>query len=391
MSTLPQLPFARRDVLDIPPEFRELRERARVTKVRTETGDEAWLVTGYEEARRILADDRLGRSHPTPESAPRITNNAMLGGPIGDHATERATHQAMRRLLAPAFSARRMQRLSGRVQGLVDDLLDELEAAGPPADLHERFSVPLPVQVICELLGVPYEDRDSFRRMADAMTDTRDSARSAAAQTELGVYTHTIVQAKRADPGEDIYSDLARAELPPVEVARIAAGLLFAGHETTVNRIDTGLLCLLRDRTQYDALAKDAALAPGAVEEILRLASSTDTSLLRYAHEDVEIAGVTIKAGDAVSVSVIAANRDEEVFEDAERFDIGREAYDQHLGFGYAMRYCLGASLARVELRAVFSTLPRRFPTLELAVPREELTRRADRVTGGFRELPVVW
>jgi pentalenolactone synthase len=391
MSTLPQLPFARRDVLDIPPDYRELRERAPVTKVRTETGDEAWLVTGYEEARQILADDRLGRSHPTPETAPRITNNVLLGGPIGEFDTERAMHQTMRRLLAPAFSARRMQRLSGRVQGLVDGLLDDLEAAGPPADLHERFAVPLPVQVICELLGVPYADRDKFRRMADAMTDTTDPNRSADANAELGAYTHAIVLAKRAEPGEDVYSDLATAPLTDQEVARIAGGLLFAGHETTVNRIESGLLYLLRDRVQYEALAKDPSLAAGAVEEILRLAAPSDTSLLRYAHEDVEIAGVTIKAGEAVSISTNAANRDGQVYADPERFDIARQAYDHHLGFGYAMHYCLGASLARVELRAVFETLPGRFPTLDLAVPIDRLEHRPERVTGGFRELPVVW
>ncbi|GLW99644.1 cytochrome P450 [Microtetraspora sp. NBRC 16547] len=391
MSGLPRLPFVRTDVLEISPEFAELRARDPITRIHTETGDEAWLVSGWEEIRQVFADERFGRSHPTPESAPRLSNSAFAGGPTGDHATERAVHDSMRRLLAPAFSARRMRRLSARVAFLVDRLLDRMADLGPPADLHERLSVPLPIQVICELLGVPYADRERFRAIAEEMTDLSDPERSAAAQAEMNAYSYAIVRAKRKRPGEDVYSDLATAELPENEVARIAGGLLFAGHETTVNQIDYGVLLLLRDPDQRDTLVRDPGRVAGAVEEIMRVAAPSQHGLVRYAHEDVEIGGVTVRAGELVVLATFAANRDEHAYADPDRFDIERESMNPHVGFGYASRYCLGASLARVELCAVFRALFARFPGLRLAVPYEELAVRADRLTGGFAALPVAW
>jgi pentalenolactone synthase len=391
MTELPQLPFERTNMLDISAMFGTLRAREPITRVRTRTGDEAWLVTGYQQTRTLLADERLGRSHRTPETAPRLSNSALTGGPSGDYDTEMAVHDRMRRLLAPAFSARRMRALSGHVQQLVHDLLDRMSAQGPPADLHEGLSVPLPIQVICELLGVPYEDRDHFRAIAEDMSDLTDPARSAAAQDAMSEYSYGIITAKRADPGEDVYSDLATADLPADEVARLAGGLLFAGHETTVNRIDYGALMLLGNPSQLEALKRDPALVPATVEEVLRLAAPSEHGLVRYAREPVEIDGVTIEAGEAVVLSTAAANRDDRVFADPERFDIGRVSPEPHLGFGYAMRYCLGASLARVELSAVFGALFQRFPTLRLAVPRERLEPRTDRLTGGFAQLPVTW
>ncbi|WP_067181868.1 cytochrome P450 [Microtetraspora niveoalba] len=391
MSGLPRLPFPRNDVLEISPEFGQLRATEPISRVRTEIGDEAWLVSGWEEIRRIFADDRFGRSHPAPESAPRLSHSAFAGGPTGDHATEHEVHDSMRRLLAPAFSARRMRRLSAHVEHLVDQLLDRMAGQGPPADLHACLSVPLPIQVICELLGVPYADRERFRAIAEEMTDLSDPKRSAAAQAEMNAYSYAIVRAKRERPGEDVYTDLATAELPEQEIARIAGGLLFAGHETTVNQIDHGVLLLLRDPAQRDALARDPGRAGAAVEEILRMAAPSQHGLVRYAHEDVEIGGVTIRAGELVVLATFAANRDERAYPDPDRFDIGRESENPHVGFGYAGRYCLGASLARVELRAVFQALFPRFPALRLAVPRERLEARAHRLTGGFAALPVTW
>lgn len=385
------MPFVRNDFLEVSPEFAELRTTEPIAKVLTETGDEAWLVSGYDEIRQVFADHRFGRSHPTPESAPRLSNNALIGGPNGDHATERVVHERMRRLLAPAFSARRMRALSGRVEEIVDDLLDRMAEEGPPCDLHARLSVPLPIQVICELLGVPYEDRDRFRAIAEEMTDLSDPARSAAARDEMSAYTYTIVKGKREEPGEDVYSDLAAADLPEDEIAKIAGGLLFAGHETTVNQIDYGVLLLLRNPEQQEALRRDPSLVPAAVEEIMRTAAPSQHGLVRYAHEDVEVAGVQIKAGELVVLATFAANRDGRVYADPDRFDVSRDMSHAHVGFGYATHYCLGASLARVELRTVFGRLLRRLPALRLSVPYERLEPRVNRLTGGFRALPVTW
>ncbi|HEV7934989.1 MAG TPA: cytochrome P450 [Actinomadura sp.] len=391
MADLPQLPFTRTDPLGLSPDFAALRADEPIARVRTSTGDHAWLVTGYEEVRALFADERFGRSHPTPETAPRLSNSALVGGPTGDYATEKLVHDHMRRLLAPAFSARRMQALSGRVQKLVEDLLNRMEEQGPPADLHESLSVPLPMQVICELLGVPFEDRDRFRAMADGMSDLEDAERSASARDEMNAYSHGLVMAKREDPAEDVYSDLAAADLASEDVASIAGGLLFAGHETTVNQIDYGVLLMLCNPAQLEDLRRAPELAPAAVEEIMRVAAPSEHGLIRYAHEDAEINGVTIRAGELVMLATVVANRDERVYPDAERFDIGRHSPEPHLGFGYAMHYCLGASLARVELRAVFGSLFQRFPALRLAVPPERLRPRYDRLTGGLTELPVTW
>jgi len=385
------LPFERSDPLEVSPAYAELRATAPIAKVLTAAGDEAWLVTGYEEIRQIFADPRFGRSHPAPEDAPRLSNSALIGGPVGDYATEEEMHTKLRRLLAPAFSARRMAALSVRIQGLVDDLLGRMAEQGPPCDLHACLSVPLPVQVICELLGVPYEDRDRFRGIAVEMTDLSDPERSAAAMREMNEYTYEIVKAKRENPAEDVYSELAAADLPEEEIAMIAGGLLFAGHETTVNQIDYGVLLLLRNPGELDALRRDPSLAPGAVEEIMRMAVPSQHGLLRYAHADVEVGGVRIKRGDLVVLATFAANRDPRVYPDPERFDIRRETTHPHVGFGYGAHYCLGASLARVELQAVFGTLFRRFPELRLAVPYESLSRRAGALTEGFSELPVTW
>lgn len=391
MSVLPQLPFERTDMLGISSAFGALRAETPITRVRTSAGDEAWLVTGYEEVRAIFADQRFGRSHPTPETAPRISNSALLGGPTGEFATERETHDRMRRMLAPAFSARRMQALSGRIQHLVDELLDRMEEEGPPADLRAALSVPLPMRVICELLGVPYEDRDRFRGIAERMGDLVETSRSATARAEMEEYTDGIVAAKRTAPGEDVYSDLAAADLPAAEISRMAAGLLFAGHETTVNQIDYGVLLLLTNPRQLDALRADPALSTVAVEEIMRVAAPSEHGLVRYAHADAEVGGTTIRAGEAVLLSTAAANRDERIYTEPDRFDIARESRDPHLGFGYAIRYCLGANLARVELRAVFGTLFQRLPALRTAVPVEELVPRSNQLTGGFTELPITW
>lgn len=391
MPGLPRLSFERSDPLEVSPAYAELRATAPIAKVLTAAGDEAWLVTGYEEIRHIFADPRFGRSHPAPEDAPRLSNSALIGGPVGDYATEEEMHTKLRRLLAPAFSARRMAALSVRIQGLVDDLLGRMAEQGPPCDLHACLSVPLPVQVICELLGVPYEDRDRFRGIAVEMTDLSDPERSAAAMREMNEYTYEIVKAKRENPAEDVYSELAAADLPEEEIAMIAGGLLFAGHETTVNQIDYGVLLLLRNPGELDALRRDPSLAPGAVEEIMRMAVPSQHGLLRYAHADVEVGGVRIKRGDLVVLATFAANRDPRVYPDPERFDIRRETTHPHVGFGYGAHYCLGASLARVELQAVFGTLFRRFPELRLAVPYESLSRRAGALTEGFSELPVTW
>ncbi|WP_409179954.1 cytochrome P450 [Amycolatopsis sp. VS8301801F10] len=396
MPTPTQLPFARPNVLDIAPLYEVLRREGPIVPVTTPAGDPAWLVTAYEQAREVFADPRFGRSHPHPEDASTVSDAAVLNGPQGDFETEQAEHARLRRLLVPAFSANRMRRLGGRIQELADRCLDGMEAAGSPANLHEHLSFPLPVLVICELLGVPYEDREKFRALSDRIGVLDSGGDAEVAMTEFTAYMSGLADAKRANPGQDVVSDLvaAQAEDPAFtddDLGRLAAGLLFAGHETTSNRIDLGVLFLLTDLSRRDALAADPeGRVHATVEEILRMSAPGGLGLLRYAHEDVEIGGVRIPRGDAVMISTASANRDPSVFADAHEFDPDRKP-NSHIAFGYGGYFCIGASLARTELRVVFTTLFRRFPDLRLAVPVDELEVRANRLTGGVSQVPVVW
>ncbi|GGO67359.1 cytochrome P450 [Nonomuraea cavernae] len=391
MNDIPIVPFARSDPLSVPAAYRELREREGIAKVRTPMGDEVWLVSGYEDTRALFADGRLNRSHPEPGSAARVSASALIGGPQGDAATEKPEHDRMRRLFVPSFSARRMKALREHVGTLVDERLAHLAKLTPPADLHAELSFPLPVLVICELLGVPFEDRDYFSGVSARMGDATDEALGLAAREEMGAYMADLIERKRHTPGEDVLSDLAGELDDDGKIAQLAGGLLFAGHETTVNRIDYGVLLLEMNPGQRALLSADPGLAAAAVEEILRLAAPSLHGLPRYAHDDIELSGVTIRKGEAVLLMTGAANRDERVFAEPDAFDLRRPLSDPHLSFGWGPRFCIGASLARVELEAVFGRLYQRFPDLRVAVPVSELRRSEGRITEGFAELPVTW
>ena len=395
-AALPTMPFERPDVLDVAPLYRVLQAEHPVTRVRAPAGGEAWLVTRYEDVRALFLDERLSWFPPDPERAPRITNFAMLDGASGRY-DDPGGRSRMRAALEPSFSAKRMRALAPHIQELVDGLLDRLATAPRPADLHEELSYPLPAMVIGELLGVPPNDRERCRAWLDAVADTRDRARGRAGLEALRAYMGELIEEKRRAPGEDVISDLLAGgrdgrSFSDREILGWAAGLLFAGHETTVARIDMGTLLLLAHPGERDALRRDPSLVPRAVEEILRMAVPGDGpgGLPRYAHADLEVAGVTIRRGDAVLLAGSIANRDPRVVADSDRFDVARER-TAHLTFGLGPHFCLGASLARMELQAVFGTLFTRFPSLRLAVPLERLRLRTNRIGGGLVELPVAW
>lgn len=392
---LPALPFERPGLLDPAPLYRILQAERPVTRVRAPAGGEAWLVTRYEDVRALFLDPRLQWYPPDPEQAPRITNFAMLDNAA--RAPDPASRSRMRAALEPSFSARRMRALVPRIRELVDGLLDRLAAAPRPADLHEELSHPLPAMVIGELLGVPPRDRPRYRAWVDGAAETRDRARGQAAVEALRAYMWELVGKKRRSPGEDVISDLLSGgrdgrPFADGEIVGWAAGLLFAGHETTMARIDIGVLLLLTHPDQREALRQDPSLVPRAVEEILRVAVPSDGpgGMPRYAHADIQVGDVTIRTGEAVLLATSAANRDPRAVADADRFDVRRER-TAHLTFGLGPHFCLGASLARMELQAIFGALFTRFPTLRLAMPLEHLRRRTDRIAGGLVELPVTW
>ncbi|MGW5363631.1 cytochrome P450 [Actinopolymorpha pittospori] len=374
-----------------------------VRRVTTHAGDPAWQVSGYDTVKRLLADPRLGRSHPDPEHASRFSDAMVFGRPQQSNSDENTEHRQMRRLLARSFSARRLALLRPRVQQVVDDLLDELAARSRPADFHDAISFPLPAFVICELLGVPYEDRERFRRWSDDAGDMTDAGRSSAGMEALHTYMRGLVEARRAEPAEDVISDLVTAQVdgrPAYDTdgaAQLAAGLLFAGHETTVTAIDNGVVLLLSNPDQLAELRRDSSVVPQVVEEVLRFGLPGQDAgrggangLPRYANADITVEGMTINAGDLVVLDLQDANYDEIRFPGPRVFDVSRSD-NPHLTFGHGPRFCVGAPLARIELEALFGTLFQRFPGLRLAVSEEDLRPRRHLLTGGLSELPLDW
>jgi cytochrome P450 len=390
VTTIPQLPFRQASPLDIAPELRAL-QRGIVHRVRTATGDEAWLVIDYAQVRRLLADDRLGRSHPDPENAPRVAESALFGNPVGNFETEASDHAQMRELLQPHFSPRHLHALAPRVAELTTALLDELAEQGPPADLHSKLSVPLPILVICELLGVPTSDRDQFRSWCEDAGSVEDRTRSENGLAALFGYSLQLVQHKRAHPEDDVISRLCGQDVDDTGATLLTLSLIFAGHETTVVQIDQGVLRLLAKRDQWRTLQDEPALVPKAVEELMRASNfNTLGGVPRYARTDFDFDGVTIQAGDLVLLDLGSANRDPAVFADPERLDIAREQTG-HLALGHGAHYCVGAPLARLELKAVFTQLIQRFPSMHLTCDPAAVPLRHDAITGGLIELPVSW
>jgi cytochrome P450 len=392
-AQLPQLPFHQNHPLEAPAGLRALRSRGTIQPVRTSVGHIAWLVTGYNQVRALLDDDRLGRSHPRPEMAARSGQSALFGGPLGDFDTEAGDHARMRALLQPHFSPKHLRALVPRVEALTAGLLDELSEQRPPTDLHAKLALPLPILVICELLGVPYADRGQFRAWTEDAGNVCDHARSERGLAELFGYGMTLVERKRAHPEDDVMSRLATTDgVSDVEAASLSMFLLFAGHETTVVQIGLGALLLLTNSEQWRALADNAALIPNAVEELLRATSTGGGAggIPRYARTDFEIDGVAFHVGDLVLLDIGSANHDPSAFDDPNRIDFARRAAT-HLSFGHGSRYCIGAPLARIELKTVFAQLIPRFPSMHLALEPAALEMRGDVLAGGLIELPVSW
>jgi cytochrome P450 len=390
---LPRLPFERAGVLDLPWLYRELQREQPISSVRTPAGDVGWLVTSYRQVKALLGDGRLGKAHPEPERAARYSASALQGGPLGDPATEREEYALMRRLLTPAFTPRRMEALRPVVQAMVGDLLDQMAAKTPPVDFSDEVSFPLAILVICRLLGVPGGDREDIRRWADAAAALHDAEQAGAGFGSLVGYVDELVKIKRDQPAEDVISDLVAAseqneKLTELYIATLVAGILFAGHDTTVLRLDYGTLRLLTRPDLQEALRRDPSLAGPAAEEVLRVAAPSRPPTLRWARTDLDFGGVRIRAGDLVMLATQAANMDEQIFGEPGRFDLAREP-NPHVAFGYGHHFCLGASLARIEMQALFGSLFHRLPALRLAVPIEQLAVRDD--NGGLTALPVTW
>jgi cytochrome P450 len=383
---------------DPPSAITRLREARPVSPLVFPDGHEGWLVTGYDAVRQIMADTRfssrqdIGIVH-VPFEAPGMPAPTEPSPPMPGLfiAMDPPDHTRLRKRLTGAFTVKRMKQLEERIADIVEQQLDHLAALTPPVDLVAEFALPVPSLVICELLGVPYADRQTFQANS-AQFLVRDQAleeKMAALGALLGYLTQ-LVTSKRAEPGEDILSDLARHEdLSVEELTGVAFLLLLAGHETTANMLALGTFALLENPGQADELRARPELVPDAVEELLRYLAIADI-FYRYATEDIEVAGETITKGSTVVVSLLAANHDPLRFDDPDALDVHRRARG-HMSFGHGVHQCLGQQLARIEMRAGFEGLLRRFPTLALAVPATEVRLKSDMNIYGVHALPVTW
>jgi cytochrome P450 len=399
VSTPHGLPVERDAGPFVPPsQITRLREARPVSPMVCHDGHESWIVTGYDAVRQVMADTRfssrqdLGVLHePNPQPGMPVVTEPSPQPPGVFIAMDPPDHTRLRRKLTGAFTVKRMKQLEDHISEIVERQLDELARLTPPVDLVKEFALPVPSLVICELLGVPYADRATFQVNSNRFLDTElPFGEKMAALGELTGYLAELVTAKRAEPGEDILSDLARDDdLTIEELVGMGFLLLLAGHETTANMLGLGAFALLEHPEQLAELRADPELMPGAVEELMRYLSVVDINY-RYAVEDIELGGETIPEGSTVLVSLLAANHDPQRFENPDTLDIHRRARG-HLSFGHGVHQCLGQQLARIEMRAGFAGLLRRFPSLALAVPADEVKLRTTMRIYGVHGLPVTW
>lgn len=396
LHTVTTLPTARQPgcPFDPPKELIEAREHGPISRYIFPDGHQGWLITGYDLVRSVLADSRfssrkeLMRHHPTID----LGDIEVPPAPPGEFLLmDEPQHGRYRKPLVGKFTVRRMRLLTERVEQITADHLDAMAKAGPPADLVTAFAKPIPAIMICELLGVPYQDRGSFQAQIESfLSGEKSKEDQITAYIATQHYLAELVAAKRANPTDDILSDLTDSDLTDEELRGMSLILLAAGFDTTANMLALGTFALLRNPAQLAALRADPTLADRAVEELLRYLSVAKM-FMRTALEDVELGDRTIEAGTTVILSYNTANRDPERFADPHVLDLRRQD-GGHVAFGHGIHQCLGQQLARVEMRGAFPALFNRFPTLRLAVPAEEVGLRPETADiYGVKSLPVTW
>ncbi|HEY3750134.1 MAG TPA: cytochrome P450 [Pseudonocardiaceae bacterium] len=395
----PAYPMVRGCPFDPPSDLAQLQREAPISKVRIWDGSTPWLISRYEDVRAVLGDPRVSSDIDLP-GYPRVS--AGIAARPDESKTfvnlDEPAHSAQRRALTSDFRVKKMEELRPRIQSLVDGLIDDLLAGPQPADLVSKFALPLPSMVICELLGVPYEDRTFFHKISNTII-SRDSTpeESVKAFDDVLAYLIDLLDRKDADPVDDVFSHLAVEQMRTGKLSRrelgpMAALLLVAGHETTASMIALGVATLFDHPDQLKELREtdDPALVASAVEELLRYLSIVHAGRRRVALEDLEVGGQLIRKGEGIIASIDIANRDQDAMTDPDHLDIHRGTRD-HVAFGYGVHQCLGQPLARIELQVVFGTLFRRIPTLALAVPEDELEFKPEGEVYGMHALPVRW
>jgi cytochrome P450 len=377
--------------------YAEARAIEPVSRVVLPSGHQAWLVSRYDDVRAVLSDPRFSRDLRYPDAPCLVEPGDFATGENGILNLDPPDHTRLRRLASKAFTARRIEGMRGRVEQITLDLLDQMSAHQPPVDLIQEFAFPLPTAVICELLGVPFDDREQFwtwsRMIVTPMQHSM--AEMAVAQRDCADHMRRLIAIKRARPGDDLLTGLIEARddearLSEEELIDLATSLLLAAQETTMTLIASGVVLLMRHPDQLAALRADPTLIGPAVEEILRYDCPADFLLLRVALADVEVSGVRIRKGEAVVPLNSSANHDEAHFADPATFDITR-THNPHLGFGHGIHFCLGAPLARIQGQVALLALLDRFPGLRLAVAPDELAWRPPLSVRGPLAVPIAW
>ncbi|GAA2598508.1 cytochrome P450 [Streptomyces axinellae] len=404
-------PPPRESATEVPSAYARLRAEEPVCPVTLPSGDTGHLVSRYDDVRAVLADPRCSRAATVRPEAPKLTAVPFDAG--GLFTMDPPEHTRLRALVARAFTPRRVAAMRPGIARLAGELADATRAAGAPADLNETFVFPFPVAVICELLGVPYSDRERFRTWSDAVVSLTAHSPEQMRQHKgaLLAYLQELVAEKRRRPGDDLLSALVlvrdeRGALSERELLTMAMTLLIAGHETTVGVLGASVLTLLRRPERMGLVPGTEAGLAALTEELLRVNPIGDGGPLRVTTAPVEVAGTVLPANSAVIAAVCSANRDATRFPEPDRFDPGRygtcgsgsggAAPDRpgpapHLAFGHGPHFCLGAPLARAELQVALRTLAERFPALRLAVPAEEITMRPGLLVNRLTSLPVTW
>ncbi|WP_198549111.1 cytochrome P450 [Streptomyces sp. PRh5] len=368
--------------------------------MRSPLGHEATLFSRYDDVRAVHSDAerlRLDAIGPSPGlAAEGVDDEEMKQRRAGRLLMlDPPEHTRLRRLLTATFTVRRAQALGPRIQEIVDEHLDAMEAAGPPVDLVSAFALPVPSLVICELLGVPFADRAEFGARSNRFFDTTMSPQERLRlDAEADAYMHTLVVRHREKPGDDLLSLLIREHgtgaLSDEELVGLADLLLIAGHETTANVISLGTLALLRHPDQLALVRDDPSAVEDAVEELLRFTSVLHAGFVRVAVEDTTIGGHLVRRGEHVVTSLPAANRDPALLDGGDDLDVTRGRCP-HVAFGHGIHHCLGATLARLELRLALPALLQRFPGLRLADPAARPAFKDRALLYGLRSLPIVW
>jgi cytochrome P450 len=398
-ETVPAFPATRAPgcPFEPPPEFADLRTQDAITKTSTPAGVDAWVVSRYDDVRTVLSAPGISsRCAPSMHVRPGADlNRKVLPGSI--LALDGPEHARLRRMLTAEFTVRRVEALRPYIQRIVDEHIDTLLAGPNPTDFYENFALPIPSLVICELLGVPYDDREMFHKLsAVLMRIDTDREIGFAAYSQVRAYMEQLFTTKLTEPGDDLMSRLierSRESGQPLtvpEMVELGATLLIAGHETTANMIALSTTALLQHPAELDKLRSDGELATPAVEEMLRYLSVIQFGLFRQATQDISVGPVTIKSGEWLVAALGAGNRDAGVYPDPDSIDLLRKA-KTHLAFGFGIHQCVGQQLARVELQEVYARLFRRIPSLKLATSFDAVEFKDKALVYGVEKLPVTW